>query len=65
MPNGAIHQSLALVSGSPREAGEARPVSSWPFGLMLLGLAAVLIIAAAGTPDFFAVRLHDLGAQTP
>ena len=63
MPNSAIHQSLAFVA--PAETEENGRAASWSFGLMLLGLAAVLIATAAEYPDFFAVGLGHLGAEVP
>ena len=54
---------------SPRrlsgETAEVRPIVSWPFALVLFGLAAALIAAAAGYPDFFAAGLDHLGAEAP
>jgi hypothetical protein len=63
MPIGAIHQSLAFVA--PADTEEKGRAASWPFALMLLGLAAVLIATAAEYPDFFAVGLDHLGAEVP
>jgi hypothetical protein len=47
------------------EVTDIRPAASWPFGLVLLGLAAVLIATAAGFPDFFAAGLGQFGVEAP
>ena len=47
MPSSPLHRSLTSVISFRAEVTEIRPVVLWPFGLMLLGLAAALI--AAGT----------------
>jgi hypothetical protein len=61
MLSSASRQTLAFVT----PAEEKRRAASWPFALMLLGLAAVLIATAAEYPDFFAVGLDHLGAEVP
>jgi len=65
MRNSSIHQSLAFATPLPSETAEVRPIVSWPVGLVLLGLAAALIAAAARYPDFFATGLDHLGAAAP
>jgi hypothetical protein len=65
MPNSSIRQSLVFPTPLPAETAEVRPVVSWPFAVVLLGLAATLIAAAAGYPDFFATGLDHLGAAAP
>ena len=49
----------------PAETEEKGRAASWPFALVLLGLAAVLIATAAEYPGFFAVGLDHLGAEVP
>jgi hypothetical protein len=56
---------LASVTAFPAEVTEIRPVASWPFGLVLLGLAAALIAASAEFPDFFAADLGHFGIEVP
>jgi hypothetical protein len=63
MPSSAGRQSLAFVARA--EIEEKGRGASWPFALMLLGLAAVLIATAAEYPDFFAVGLDHLRAEVP
>ena len=65
MRNSALRQSLASVTSFPAEVTEIRPVASWPFGLVLLGLAAALIAASAEFPDFFAADLGHFGVEVP
>ena len=62
MQNSALRQSLALFA---TEVTDIRPAASWPFGLVLLGLAVVLIATAAGFPDFFAAGLGQFGVEAP
>jgi hypothetical protein len=65
MPNSALHRSLASVTSFPAEIAEIRPFVSWPFGLVLLGLAAALIAAGAEVPDLFAASVGRFGAEAP
>jgi len=65
MPISALRQSLASVASFPADVIETRPVASWPFGLVLLGLAAALIVTAAGFPDFLAADLGRFGVEAP
>lgn len=64
MPISPLRQSLAYAS-FPVDVTETRPVVSWLFGLVLLGLAAALITAAGEFPDFFAAGLGQFGADAP
>ena len=65
MPYSALRQSLASAASFPAEVTEIRPVVSRPFGLVLLGLAAALIAAAAEFPAFFAAGLGHFGVAAP
>ena len=65
MPISVLRQSLASVASFPADVTETRPIASWPFGLMLLGLAAALIATAGGFSDFFAAGLGQFGADAP
>ena len=58
-------QSPIIGFCHPTETEEKGRAASWPFALMLFGLAAVLIATAAEYPDFFAVGLDHLGAEIP
>jgi hypothetical protein len=64
MRNSALRQPLASVTPLPADITEIKPVASWGFALMLLGLAAVLIATAADYPNLFAVALDHL-AEAP
>ena len=65
MPNSAPRQTSASVTAFPAETAQIGSIVLWPFGLVLLGLAAALIAAGAEFPDFFAAGLGQFGAEAP
>jgi hypothetical protein len=61
MPNRAIRQPLAADAWLPDAADDFAPPAPRLFALLLLGLAAALILAAAGFPEFFAGGVNSFG----
>jgi hypothetical protein len=58
----AIEQSIACGSSAMTKVKDGVPASKWPFGVLLLGLAAALVLLGAIFPDFFC---GDLGPHMP
>jgi hypothetical protein len=66
MSNGFISQSpgrrrLPLA----RRGSRHQETASWHAAVLLLGLAALLILAGAAFPEFFTSGFHHFGPDTP